>query len=424
MSRTTRAWNRDYRTRVGPPVRGDDRDSGVFNRFQRFAYREAANGGWVVKDSRLASRSSRSRSARCSSCGRHEPPLRGPTRKSAALAADRSTPRGAFLPAEGNRVPLSRLFRPRQPVPPGLINAAAPNRFIEGFYDVISLIFHYHYQWNKHDERERNEAVIQEHLTYIEAVLSRNVSSSNSACRAHLTSAKRDADTLNAGARSAIDQNKAAAANDGCRLASLGERHSTRGAKARAARAACVALHVAGVALHVAGEECATFCVLRACPAPSLTLGLATGRGKMFSEMCDKHHTQGRLTCSQRALAVLAGVVSLSSAAVAQGGATRPDPDRREPGTAPSPIPTGSTSGPRPACAISRRVSISSRWTRSGTSTRTMYSRRVWDNSPATEPPIYNDDFTQMTVKLREGIYWSDGSSSASTTWSSRRKPT
>ncbi|MBX2999080.1 MAG: ABC transporter substrate-binding protein [Caldilineaceae bacterium] len=33
----------------------------------------------------------------------------------------------------------------------------------------------------------------------------------------------------------------------------------------------------------------------------------------------------------------------------------------------------------------------------------------VWDNSLAAEEPIYNDDFTQMTVKLREGIYWSDG---------------
>jgi peptide/nickel transport system substrate-binding protein len=33
----------------------------------------------------------------------------------------------------------------------------------------------------------------------------------------------------------------------------------------------------------------------------------------------------------------------------------------------------------------------------------------VWDNSLAAEKPIYNEDFTQMTVKLREGIYWSDG---------------
>ena len=33
----------------------------------------------------------------------------------------------------------------------------------------------------------------------------------------------------------------------------------------------------------------------------------------------------------------------------------------------------------------------------------------VWDNSLAAERPIYNKDFTTMKVKLREGLYWSDG---------------
>jgi peptide/nickel transport system substrate-binding protein len=33
----------------------------------------------------------------------------------------------------------------------------------------------------------------------------------------------------------------------------------------------------------------------------------------------------------------------------------------------------------------------------------------VWDNSLASEKPIYNGDFTEMTVKLRDGIFWSDG---------------
>jgi peptide/nickel transport system substrate-binding protein len=33
----------------------------------------------------------------------------------------------------------------------------------------------------------------------------------------------------------------------------------------------------------------------------------------------------------------------------------------------------------------------------------------VWDNSLAAEKPQYNADFTEMTVKLRDGIYWSDG---------------
>lgn len=71
-----------------------------------------------------------------------------------------------------------------------LINSARPNRFIDGFYDVITLIFHYHYQWNKRDERQRNEVAIQEHLAYIDALLSRDATAVEQACRAHLTSAR------------------------------------------------------------------------------------------------------------------------------------------------------------------------------------------------------------------------------------------
>jgi peptide/nickel transport system substrate-binding protein len=33
----------------------------------------------------------------------------------------------------------------------------------------------------------------------------------------------------------------------------------------------------------------------------------------------------------------------------------------------------------------------------------------TWENSLAAEKPLYNEDFTEMTVKLRPGIYWSDG---------------
>ena len=33
----------------------------------------------------------------------------------------------------------------------------------------------------------------------------------------------------------------------------------------------------------------------------------------------------------------------------------------------------------------------------------------AWTNALATEPPIYNENFTTMTVKLRDGVYWSDG---------------
>ena len=33
----------------------------------------------------------------------------------------------------------------------------------------------------------------------------------------------------------------------------------------------------------------------------------------------------------------------------------------------------------------------------------------VWDNSLASDKPIYNADYSEMTVKLRKGIFWSDG---------------
>jgi DNA-binding GntR family transcriptional regulator len=71
-----------------------------------------------------------------------------------------------------------------------LVNAAAPNRFIDGFYDIITLIFHYHYQWNKRDERQRNEVAIREHLAYIDALLGRDAARVDRACRAHLASAR------------------------------------------------------------------------------------------------------------------------------------------------------------------------------------------------------------------------------------------
>jgi DNA-binding GntR family transcriptional regulator len=71
-----------------------------------------------------------------------------------------------------------------------LINSAAPNRFIGDFYDIITLIFHYHYQWNKQDERQRNAVAIREHLTYIEALLTGSAAMVDLACSAHLASAK------------------------------------------------------------------------------------------------------------------------------------------------------------------------------------------------------------------------------------------
>jgi len=71
-----------------------------------------------------------------------------------------------------------------------LISRAVPNRFIDEFYDVISLIFHYHYQWNKQDEKQRNEAAIREHLDYMDGLRSRDLASVERTCLQHLNSAR------------------------------------------------------------------------------------------------------------------------------------------------------------------------------------------------------------------------------------------
>jgi DNA-binding GntR family transcriptional regulator len=71
-----------------------------------------------------------------------------------------------------------------------LVNESSPNRFINDFSDIITLIFHYHYQWNKADEKERNKAAILEHLNYIEALQGQDHRRISSACRKHLRSAR------------------------------------------------------------------------------------------------------------------------------------------------------------------------------------------------------------------------------------------
>lgn len=74
-----------------------------------------------------------------------------------------------------------------------LIHSASHNRFVDDFYDIIAIVFHYHYQWNKLHAQQRNTRALEEHLDYIDALRSRDQSRVNKACRAHLKSAR---DTL------------------------------------------------------------------------------------------------------------------------------------------------------------------------------------------------------------------------------------
>lgn len=71
-----------------------------------------------------------------------------------------------------------------------LIHAASDNRFVMNFYDVIALVFHYHYQWSKADQRDRNRVALGEHLDYIKALQTRHVEDAEFFCRRHLHSAR------------------------------------------------------------------------------------------------------------------------------------------------------------------------------------------------------------------------------------------
>ena len=71
------------------------------------------------------------------------------------------------------------------------VNSAAPNRFIADFHEIIAFVFHYHYQWNKSGERQRNERALVEHLDYIDALRSQDRRRIASACRRHLATARR-----------------------------------------------------------------------------------------------------------------------------------------------------------------------------------------------------------------------------------------
>jgi DNA-binding GntR family transcriptional regulator len=79
------------------------------------------------------------------------------------------------------------------------LNSVVTNRFVIEFQKVISLIFHYHYQWDKREERQRNTNAIGEHLRIIRALRNRDQPEAKRAALAHLATSK---ETLVASLRS------------------------------------------------------------------------------------------------------------------------------------------------------------------------------------------------------------------------------
>lgn len=70
------------------------------------------------------------------------------------------------------------------------VHQTSENRFIEDFYDIIAMLFHYNVRWDAEEEKRRTSIALAEHLVYIEALLSRDLRSIDRACRQHLKTAR------------------------------------------------------------------------------------------------------------------------------------------------------------------------------------------------------------------------------------------
>ena len=64
------------------------------------------------------------------------------------------------------------------------------NRFAQEFYDIISFVFHYHYQWDKGEEMARNSYALTEHLAILLALAEQNPGKALECMRSHLHSAR------------------------------------------------------------------------------------------------------------------------------------------------------------------------------------------------------------------------------------------
>ncbi|GAA6208211.1 GntR family transcriptional regulator [Cognatishimia sp. WU-CL00825] len=64
------------------------------------------------------------------------------------------------------------------------------NRFIVDFFELVSVIFHYHYRWNKKDEPERNLHAAHQHLDIIAAIQAGDNDQALTAFQTHLNDAR------------------------------------------------------------------------------------------------------------------------------------------------------------------------------------------------------------------------------------------
>lgn len=71
-----------------------------------------------------------------------------------------------------------------------LILSAADNPFIDEFIELITIIFHFHYQWNNQNLRTRNILAIEEHLTLLIKIVNKDENGAITELKRHLRTAK------------------------------------------------------------------------------------------------------------------------------------------------------------------------------------------------------------------------------------------
>jgi DNA-binding GntR family transcriptional regulator len=64
------------------------------------------------------------------------------------------------------------------------------NRFANSLNDVVSMVYHYHYQWDKRDEIPRNQYAVQEHLAILRPLAKGDIAAALAAMRTHLRSSR------------------------------------------------------------------------------------------------------------------------------------------------------------------------------------------------------------------------------------------
>ena len=71
-----------------------------------------------------------------------------------------------------------------------LILSCNDNPFFMQSFDLISVIFHFHYQWDNSNLKERNSIAVSEHIAVLTAILQKNEQAAISALCRHLNTAK------------------------------------------------------------------------------------------------------------------------------------------------------------------------------------------------------------------------------------------